>query len=162
MRASTFLNSNPSGFFMRHISYHTRRVLDLHSFLNHFNHVQGGGMNSQGMIQYTARCPAHETSHQSLALSCTRDGRYLVHCHAGCPAAEVVGAVGLELQDLYPDGSMYERGSKPVEHTHTRRVDEEALKIADGIRACGGRLSREDLARERQAFLASRKERQWP
>jgi hypothetical protein len=32
-----------------------------------------------------------------------QDGRVLVHCFSGCGAADVIGAVGLEYADLFPE-----------------------------------------------------------
>jgi hypothetical protein len=47
-----------------------------------------------------ARCPAHEDDSPSLHVTQADDGRLLVHCFAGCGAADVVAAVGLTLADL--------------------------------------------------------------
>jgi hypothetical protein len=52
--------------------------------------------------KYTARCPAHQDRSPSLSVSEGRDGQALVHCFAGCTAEDVVGALGLELRDLFP------------------------------------------------------------
>ena len=50
---------------------------------------------------WVACCPAHED--RSPSLSIREDGeRVLVHCHAGCDVASVLGAVGLDMTDLYP------------------------------------------------------------
>lgn len=52
--------------------------------------------------QYSARCPAHADKGPSLSVRETPDGAVLLHCFAGCEAAEIVGAMGLELHDLFP------------------------------------------------------------
>lgn len=49
-----------------------------------------------------ARCPAHEDRRPSLSVRRGDDGRVLAYCFAGCGAADVVGAVGLDLADLFP------------------------------------------------------------
>jgi hypothetical protein len=50
---------------------------------------------------WVACCPAHED--RSPSLSIREDGdRVLVHCFAGCDVADVVAAVGLGLEDLFP------------------------------------------------------------
>lgn len=41
----------------------------------------------------------------SLKVSEGRDGRALVHCHAGCDVEDVVAALGLQMSDLYPGSS---------------------------------------------------------
>lgn len=54
-----------------------------------------------GPGRWIARCPSHEDRHPSLSIRETTDGVVLLRCWAGCGAAEVVGAVGLALRDLF-------------------------------------------------------------
>jgi hypothetical protein len=49
---------------------------------------------------WTAKCPAHDDQHASLSIATGRDGRTLLHCHAGCTAEQIVAALGLTLRDL--------------------------------------------------------------
>lgn len=49
-----------------------------------------------------ARCPAHKDRTASLSIRELDDGRTLVHCFAGCEVGAVLGAIGLDLADLYP------------------------------------------------------------
>lgn len=60
--------------------------------------VQGRGP------RWRAICPAHESKHgtRSLAIREESDGRILLHCFAGCGVADVVGAIGMDLSDLFP------------------------------------------------------------
>lgn len=51
---------------------------------------------------YKARCPAHQDKHPSLTVKETPDGVVLIKCWAGCTAAEVVSAAGLDMVDLFP------------------------------------------------------------
>ena len=51
---------------------------------------------------WTAQCPAHEDKSPSLSVRETEDGRVLVHCFGGCAVHDVVGAVGMEMNDLFP------------------------------------------------------------
>ncbi|WP_018878955.1 hypothetical protein [Thioalkalivibrio sp. ALE9] len=55
-----------------------------------------------GAGRWLACCPAHGDRSPSLSIRETDDGTVLVHCFAGCGAAEVMQAVGLELRDLFP------------------------------------------------------------
>ena len=55
--------------------------------------------NGKGWI---ALCPAHDDRRPSLSISEGADGRALVYCHAGCPIAVVVAALGLTVRDLMP------------------------------------------------------------
>lgn len=52
--------------------------------------------------RYQARCPAHDDKSPSLVITETSDGTLLVKCWAGCSVDDIVGAVGLELRDLFP------------------------------------------------------------
>jgi hypothetical protein len=51
---------------------------------------------------WTARCPAHADKGPSLAVREGEDGRVLLHCFAGCETASVLGAIGMNLHDLFP------------------------------------------------------------
>ncbi len=52
--------------------------------------------------QWSARCPAHDDRSPSLSVRETDDGRVLLHCYSGCSTAQVLGALGLDLADLFP------------------------------------------------------------
>jgi hypothetical protein len=49
---------------------------------------------------WIARCPAHGDHTPSLSIS-QRDGRVLVHCHAGCAQADIIAA--LRERGLWPE-----------------------------------------------------------
>ena len=51
---------------------------------------------------WTARCPAHADKGPSLAVREGEDGRVLLHCFAGCETANVLGAIGMDMTDLFP------------------------------------------------------------
>ena len=53
--------------------------------------------------RYTASCPAHQDKSPSLALRELDDGRILIHCFGGCSTDAVLGAIGLEFTDLFPE-----------------------------------------------------------
>ncbi|HMM76978.1 MAG TPA: DNA primase [Gammaproteobacteria bacterium] len=57
-------------------------------------------VKSTGPDAWIASCPAHEDRRPSLSIRQVED-RVLIHCWAGCGALDVVGAVGLELRDLF-------------------------------------------------------------
>ncbi len=50
----------------------------------------------------SARCPGHCDRGPSLSLREVAGGKLLLHCFAGCEAAKVMAAIGLELRDLTP------------------------------------------------------------
>ena len=51
---------------------------------------------------WTARCPAHADKGPSLAVREGEAGRVLLHCFAGCETANVLGAIGMDMTDLFP------------------------------------------------------------
>jgi len=51
---------------------------------------------------WIACCPAHEDRNASLSINKGRDGRTLLHCHAGCTVEAVVSAAGLAMRELAP------------------------------------------------------------
>ena len=51
---------------------------------------------------WTACCPAHEDRSPSLSIREADDGRILIHCFANCSVQDIVGAVGLDISDLFP------------------------------------------------------------
>lgn len=64
-------------------------------------------VRERGAGRWTASCPgpshAHGDRHPSLSVRQTDDGTWLVRCWAGCSALEIVTALGLRLEDLFPE-----------------------------------------------------------
>ena len=52
--------------------------------------------------RWQACCPAHEDKGPSLAIRELDDGRVLIHCFAGCSPVEILDAIGLRMDDLFP------------------------------------------------------------
>jgi hypothetical protein len=50
---------------------------------------------------WTACCPAHDDKSPSLAIR-EEDGKVLLHCFGGCEVSAVVGALGMDMTDLFP------------------------------------------------------------
>lgn len=67
-------------------------------FLARFESVRETGLG-----RWIARCPAHEDRSPSLSLRLLDDGRWLIHDFAGCEAASILAAVGLQFSDLFPE-----------------------------------------------------------
>lgn len=75
--------------------------MELREFLTHFDNVKQSGRN-----QYTARCPVHGDSHNSLSIGYNSEKSHiLVYCHAGCEVEDILKSIGLEMSDLYSDNS---------------------------------------------------------
>ena len=57
---------------------------------------------------YQAQCPAHRDRRPSLSITEKKDGKVVLHCHAGCRTEHVLAALGLTMADLFPDGQIEE------------------------------------------------------
>ena len=79
-----------------------------------------------GPGRWLARCPAHEDRSPSLSIREADDGRVLIHCFAGCGAAEIVAAVGLDLADLFPPDPAW----RPATATSPRTTDRRRPRIS--------------------------------
>ena len=55
-----------------------------------------------GRGRWTASCPSHEDRSPSLAITEKEDGRILLKCFGGCSVQEIVGAVGMDIGELFP------------------------------------------------------------
>jgi hypothetical protein len=64
---------------------------------------------------WKAHCPAHDDRRQSLHVSEGKDGRILIHCHAGCSVNDVCAAIGLTIKDLYPEPERRRNQASPSE-----------------------------------------------
>jgi hypothetical protein len=60
------------------------------------------GVRPAGKGRWTARCPAHQDRSPSLAITEVESGKVLVHCFAECPVQDVLAAIGLEMDALFP------------------------------------------------------------
>ena len=65
-----------------------------YDFLRHFSSVK------RTCSGWTARCPAHDDRHASLSISRGEDC-WLICCHAGCTAEQIVETLGIKLSDLF-------------------------------------------------------------
>jgi hypothetical protein len=50
---------------------------------------------------WTACCPAHDDKSPSLAIR-EEGGKVLLHCFGGCEVSAIVGAIGMDMTDLFP------------------------------------------------------------
>jgi len=56
-----------------------------------------------GSDQYVAICPSHNDKRPSLSIKALPDGKILLHCFAECSIDDVLGSLGLTLEDLFPE-----------------------------------------------------------
>lgn len=85
--------------------------------------LRGERRRAQG--EYIYLCPAHDDHNPSLSVTERSDGVLLVTCRAGCSIGDVLGALDLQLKDLYPVRTGIDRGEwkQKLSLTH----------IADGL-----------------------------
>lgn len=112
-----------------------------------------------GPGRWIARCPAHADKHASLSVRELDSGVLLVHDFAGCSAQEVVAAVGLKMEDLFPprENNHGKPERRPIPAADILRcVAFEALvvSVAAGAMLAGEPLSSVD--RERLTLAAAR------
>jgi hypothetical protein len=110
---------------------------------------------------YTACCPAHSDGSPSLAVRLADDGRVLLHCFAGCDIDEVLGAIGMEMSDLFPETDRHDpsKPSKPVKPafyaTDLLRIiafEAVVVSIAAYDMSRGKQLGEKDMERMKVAF----------
>ncbi|HPG62281.1 MAG TPA: DNA primase [Casimicrobium sp.] len=92
------------------------------SLLNRLDAVKENGRG-----KWLARCPAHKDKRPSLSIREADSGAVLVKCWTGCTVAEIAGAVGLELSELFPPREPFTDGKS------TQRR-ERVITAADGLR----------------------------
>ncbi len=69
-----------------------------------------------GPSRWSACCPSHQSkSKASLAIQEGDDGKVLLHCFGGCDIEAVVGAIGLQVKDLFPDKSAQPGAGTPAQ-----------------------------------------------
>lgn len=56
-----------------------------------------------GQGQWIACCAAHDDKSPSMTIRELPDGRILLHCFAGCETYDILTAVGLEFDALFPE-----------------------------------------------------------
>lgn len=75
-------------------------------------------------------CPAHNDKEASLTIS-KGDRGTVVHCHAGCETADVLGAVGLTMKDLFDDDLSQKSSWKSYVESREKRQIEDVYEYVD-------------------------------
>ncbi|MCB1779250.1 MAG: DNA primase [Candidatus Competibacteraceae bacterium] len=97
------------------------------TLLSRLDHVRETGTG-----RWIARCPAHDDRSPSLTIRELEDGRVLVHCFTGCPAGDVLAALGLAFSDLYPP-RLTGHCTKPEKHPFPASDVLRALAVESAI-----------------------------
>ncbi len=119
------------------------------------------GVKQVGPNRWVAKCPAHNDRSPSLSVSLGDDGKLLIWCFAGCGAADVMAAVGLELSDLYPELLKHHSAPGRPNHWHAAReafqiVRQEALLTAIAAENIASGIALTDDDRDRLILAAQR------
>lgn len=80
------------------------------------------GVKANGRDKWVARCPAHQDRAPSLSIRAGDDGRVLIHCFAGCGAADVLDSVGLDY------GALFEKSLGEFKPMHSPFSASDALR----------------------------------
>ena len=80
------------------------------------------GVRQTGQGRWLAKCPAHADRSPSLSIRELADGRTLCHCHAGCAVVEVLQAVGLGFDALFPARALDHRVRRERDPFNARDV----------------------------------------
>ena len=101
--------------------------MPISKILDNLENVTGSGK------QYSAKCPAHDDRKNSLSVTEGRDGKILLHCHAGCRMEDILSAMRLTMKDLFPDPEEAGKGCPGKQHHEKGTVtDEYVYHTPDG------------------------------
>ena len=115
------------------------------------------GVRATGRGRWIARCPAHADRHPSLSVRVLDNGWLVLKCHAQCATLDVLTAIGLEWDALFPDkleGHAVKGERRPFPASDVLRVigfEALVVAVAAGTLAAGATLTDEDRARLRVA-----------
>jgi hypothetical protein len=126
--------------------------MSVEKLLSNLKKVKGG------RDRWTASCPAHEDRSPSLAIRETEDGRILLKCFGGCSVQEIVGAIGMDIGELFPTDDKLSHHKPKVKNafyaTDLLRVIEfesVLVSVAASNLANGVKLNDNDRSRLRKA-----------
>ena len=107
-----------------------------------------------GKGRWNACCPSHQDKSPSLSVRSLDDGRILLHCFGGCDVGQVLGALSLTLEDLFPERLPHAKSERAPFNAHDafRMVCREITIVA----LCGSRIAASTLtdADRNRLFLA--------
>lgn len=95
---------------------------------NVLSRLEGVKRNGSGWI---AKCPAHNDRRPSLSVSPNENGVVLLHCHAGCLPEDVLSAIGLGFDDLFPDDKRRPDTERPHLNGHSKPQKRDTFATAD-------------------------------
>ena len=111
-----------------------------------------------GRNRWQACCPAHEDRSPSLVITEADDGRVLVKCFASCSVEDILDAVGLEWDALFPPRDTHARPDrKPWRAADLIQLAaHESLIVAVAASRCARDIPLSDVDRARLQSAAER------
>lgn len=88
---------------------------------------------ARGAQRWMCRCPAHKDKRASLSVRELDTGVVLLHCFAQCEVADIVAAIGMSLEDLFPPRPGPGQGRHPEPKPFSVRQVIEALQAELGV-----------------------------
>ena len=70
---------------------------------------------------WACKCSAHEDTHQSLSVYHGDDGKWHIHCHAGCNIKEILKGAGLKMKDILGESKQTQQLPKRIVATYDYR-----------------------------------------
>lgn len=130
--------------------------MNIHDILPRFEKVRPSTSKKN---EYTCRCPAHADKGPSLSIAEASDGRILMHCFAGCSVTDVCAAVGLSLDDLFPDkieghGSRARNAISAAQALKAISPELTVVLLAAMRIGNGSMVSKAEIDRVKQAYTA--------
>ncbi len=86
------------------------------TLLNHLSKVRQNGPG-----RWMACCPGHDDQSPSLSVKEEADGHTLIHCFAGCSPEEIMGSMGLQMSDLFPEKDAHSFNDDPHKNQSQKR-----------------------------------------
>lgn len=96
--------------------------MSVEKILNKLNKVKRTSNNS-----WLACCPAHDDRTPSLSIRDTGEGKLMLRCFAGCETIDVLGAIGLDWEDVMPP-------KKPLEKIEMVKSQKHTLYATDALK----------------------------
>jgi DNA primase len=96
--------------------------MSVDKLLNNLTKVQRKSNNA-----WMACCPAHDDRSPSLSIKDIGDGKLVLKCFAGCETIDVLGAIGLDWDDVMPP-------KQPVERIQTMKPQKPTIYATDALR----------------------------
>jgi hypothetical protein len=102
-------------------------------------------VKSCGSGKWQACCPAHEDKSPSLSIKQTDEGSTLLKCWAGCFTADIVAAIGLQMNNLFYESSSIDKSDyKKKQLIRDLKNSQLFVAIYDATALTGEAITRED------------------